>query len=255
MKIIMTICTLICSVILFFGCSSYPKRKEVAPLEDISVLQKGQAVHPEPEVRLSPGDVLEIKFFYTPELNSIQSIRPDGKIALQLVGEVNAEGKTPGELKAELQSSYSKYVSQLDVTIVVQSLHNRKIFVGGQVETPGSVPMPGSLTVLEALMQAGGVTVESGKYDTVLVIRNVDGFWVGGKLNLDQILRGEEIPSYQLKPLDIVYVPETHISEVNRWVDQNINRIMPEIGIGWNFANGQLLGTTVGVTMNPRDSR
>ena len=81
-----------------------PKKAEVAPLEEVEALQSEQESNIEPEVRLSAGDVLDIRFFYTPDLNAVQAIRPDGRIALQLVGEIKAQGKTPKALKEELYS-------------------------------------------------------------------------------------------------------------------------------------------------------
>jgi polysaccharide export outer membrane protein len=242
---------LLLSLILFVSCSSYPKKAKVAPIEEVEELQYEQVSYKKPEVRLSAGDVLDIRFFYTPELNTVQAIRPDGKIALQLVGEIVAQGKTPKALREELYSLYSQHISQLDVTVIILEYSNRRVYVGGRVESPGSIDMPGSMTVFEALMLAGGVNLEAARYDNIVVIRHVNGKWIGGKLDLGQVMAGGESSSYPLQALDIVYVPETHIYEVNRWVQQNINRIMPEVGIGWNFRGGQLQGTSVGVTLNP----
>jgi protein involved in polysaccharide export with SLBB domain len=242
------------SLITFVGCSSYPKKTQVAPIEEVEELQYEQKPDVKPVVQLSPGDILDIRFFYTPELNTVQAIRPDGKIALQLVGEVVAQGKTPEALREELYSVYSQHISQLDVTVIIQEYSNRRVYVGGQVLAPGSVPLPGQMTVFEALMLAGGVNLEAARYDNVVVIRHVNGKWIGGKLDLGEVMAGGESSSYNLQALDIVYVPETHIYEVNRWVEQHISRIMPEVGISWTFADGQLLGTGVGVTLNPSES-
>lgn len=190
---------------------------------------------PELEVVLSPGDVLEIRFFYTPELNTVQAIRPDGRIALQLVGEVQAQGMTPRRLGTEISGRYQEYLNDLDVTVIVQAFGNRRIYVGGQVVAPGPIPMPGPLTVFEALMLAGGIELESGKYASVLIVRRVEGKWTGGALDLKRVLRGEQAAPYYLQPLDIVYVPETSITRVNRWVDQHINRILPEVGFTYTI--------------------
>lgn len=214
---------------MIIGCQSYPTRIAIEP-----ELYPEKKV-PEPDVRLSPGDVLDIRFFYTPELNAVQTIRPDGKIALQLVGEVVAQGKTPEELRKELHAVYSQYVSQLDVTVIVQSFSNRRVYVGGQVNTPGSIPMAGQLTALEAVMLAGGVDIASGKYKTVLVLRRSDDGWLGYKLDLHEVVSGKGAPPYYLQPLDIVYVPETGISKVNRWIDQHIGSILPEVGFTYNI--------------------
>jgi polysaccharide export outer membrane protein len=247
------VCILI-APILFIGCSSYPRKADVTPIEEVKALQYGRNSRVKPEVRLSAGDVLDIRFFYTPELNTVQAIRPDGKIALQLVGEVVAQGKTPEILREELYSLYSQHLSQLDVTVIIQEYSNRRVYVGGQVLTPGSIPMPGQMTVFEALVLAGGINLEAARYNNIVVIRNVNGKWIGGMLDLGDVMAGGESSSYNLQALDIVYVPETHIREVNRWVEQHISRIMPEVGISWAFADGQLSGTGVGVTLNPSES-
>ena len=114
----------------------------------------------ETETRFSSGDVIEIRYFYTPELNVVQTIRPDGNIFLQLIGEVNAKGKTPLELKGEIQKLYRPYMQEVDIAVIVQSLSERYIYVGGQVFEPGVILMERqrSFTALEALMKAGGIT-------------------------------------------------------------------------------------------------
>lgn len=251
---IVVICAIILPLLSFISCSSYPDKYEVTPIEEVEALQDNQVSYKKPEVRLSAGDILDIRFFYTPDLNTVQAIRPDGKIALQLVGEVEALGKTPEALREELYMLYSKHISQLDVTVIIQEYGNRRVYVGGQVLTPGGVPMPGQMTVFEAIMLAGGINLEAARYENVVVIRNVNGTWIGGKLDLEDVLHGGESASFGLQALDIVYVPESRIYEVNRWVEQNIRRVLPEVGIGWTFSDGQLRGTTVGVTMNPGDT-
>lgn len=232
--------------ITFTGCGS---SKQSVKIEEI---QPEPVEYKEPEVRLSPGDLLEIRFFYTPEIDTTQMIRPDGKISLPLVGEVVAQNKTTNELKGELSDRYSQYISQLDITIIIQEYSTRRIYVGGEVYTPGVVPMPGKLTVFEALMMAGGVRLETGVYKNVLVIRYQDDAWTGVKLNIKQIMEGSKVAPYYLKPLDIVYVPETGIFKTTRWIQQHIAGILPEIALGWTIPPGGGPPTTsVGVTVNP----
>ena len=232
-----------CVLVLFIGCQTYPKAVKV---DHIAYKPKE---YPEPEVRLSPGDTLEIRFFYTPELNTVQTIRPDGKIALQLIGEVMAQGKTPLELKDQLHEHYKQHIKQLDITVIVQTFSNRRVYVGGEVNTPGSIPMPGKLTALEAIMLAGGINLENGSYDNVLIIRYEDNKWSGGMLNLKKVLEGEKVEQFCLEPQDIVYVPETRIIEVNRWINQNIDRILPNIGFTYTIIPGGQ--NTLGITVNP----
>ena len=230
-------------LVLLIGCQSFPKEVKIAPV-DFEPKE-----YPEPEVKLNPGDSLEIRFFYTPELNTIQAIRPDGKIALQLIGEVMAQGKTPNELKEELHEQYRQHIKQLDITVIVQTFSNRRVYVGGQVNIPGSIPMPGRLTALEAIMLAGGINLVNGSYENVLIIRYEDNKWAGGMLNLKRVLEGEKAEQFFLDPQDIVYVPETRIAEVNRWIDQNIDRILPSIGFTYTIVPGgpNTLGITTGI--------
>jgi len=163
-------------------------------------------------VKLSAGDTIEVRFFYTPELNKLQIIRPDGKIVLQLIGEVTAEGKTPGELTKELLSRYKKYFSQLDVAVFVESYGSRQVYVGGEVNSPGEIPILTQLTVLEAIMRAGGVNSTTASYRNVVVIRQQEGKYTRYELNLESVLLGREDKPFLLLPLDIVYVPTRMIS-------------------------------------------
>jgi protein involved in polysaccharide export with SLBB domain len=237
-----SIITFIIAVILL-GCQSAPEKTEIEPVKF------EPRVYPEAEVRLSPGDVLEIRFFYTPELNVTQTIRPDGKIMLQLIGEVEAQGKTPNELKGHLHNLYQEHLRQLDVTVIVQIFSNRRIFVGGQVESAGSIPMPGELTALEAIMLAGGIDLENGSYDNVVILRHNGEKWEGGKLDLQKALNGEKVDPFYLKPLDIVYVPERQIVEINRWIDQHLDRILPSVGFTYTIVPGGQ--DTLGISINP----
>src|SRR4030043_186923 len=97
---------------------------------------------PVPRVALAPGDAIDIKFFYTPELNDSQTVRPDGKITLQLVGEVMVHGKTTDELRDELIKLYTPELKRPEVVVIIRSLYDRRVYVGGEVKKPGLISMP-----------------------------------------------------------------------------------------------------------------
>jgi polysaccharide export outer membrane protein len=203
-------------------------------------------VEPSPPVQpaLSAGDVVEIKFFYTPQLNEVQTLRPDGKISLQLVGEVDAQGKTPAELCAELMRLYSPNLRDPNVTVIVRSFYNRRVYVGGMVTKPGLVDMPAKLTALEAIIQAGGFDVRDAELRNVIVIRHKDDQRYGYSLNLKPFLTGGEIQPFYLEPQDILYVPRTEIAQANQWIDQHINKLIPLTGFIYskNIGNGTVIG-------------
>src|SRR5256885_1422714 len=98
-----------------------------------------------PAYVLLPGDQIEVKFFYNPELSEQQPIRPDGRIALQLVGDVEAAGLTPEALRNALRERYARVLREPDVTVIVKEISGRRVYVGGEVGTPGLLKMTASL--------------------------------------------------------------------------------------------------------------
>lgn len=225
---------------LLLGCRSEPSY----PLESGYPRVSEMKAIIQPRVALLPGDVIEVKFFYTPDLDESQTVRPDGKITLQLIGEVEVEGKTPAELRDELLGLYATHLKAPEIAVVVRSLHDRCVFVGGQVMTPGIVEMPGKMTVLEAIMRAGGFDLREAEIRNVVVIRHRNGQRYGYSMDLKPALMGNENQPFYLGPKDIVYVPRTEIAKVNQWIDQHINRIIPDTGFNFRRTMGN---TTIGV--------
>ena len=220
-------------------------RSQIPYYPDASMTESQYA----PTVALMPGDIVEVKFFYTPELNEVQTIRPDGKIALQLVGEVEAQEKTPAELRTELVKLYNPYLRDPNITVIVRSFYNRRVFVGGQVMKPGIVEMPGKLTALEAIIQAGGFDMRDAELRNIIVIRHKEGQRYGYSLNLKPIVTGGEIKPFFLEPQDIVYVPQTEIARADQWVDQHINRLIPQTGFIFSRTIGK---STIGIDTSAR---
>jgi len=202
---------------------------------------------PDPAITLGAGDVLDVKFYYAPELNESQAVRPDGKIALQLIGEVEVQGKTPAQLREELVRFYKTQLRRPEVAVIVRSLHNRRVYVGGEVKTPSLIPMPGRLTALEAIMQVGGFNMATAELSNVIIIREHNGKFEGRALDFKEILKGKPAPMVTLEPRDIVYVPRTRIVELNQWVEQYITRMIPDVGITWLY-NTSSGASTIGLS-------
>ena len=158
-------------------------------------------------VRLNSGDVVQINFPGSPNLNTMERVRLDGKLALPLVGEVPAVGKTPRQLQADLQELYSKHLQVNEVSVIVVST-SASIFVGGAVNHPGRIPMERPMTVLDAIMEAGGFDPRRANVKKVSVIRQKEGRYSRHYLNLKPVLKGEDVPPFQLEPFDTVFVPE-----------------------------------------------
>jgi Periplasmic protein involved in polysaccharide export len=191
---------------------------------------------------LKPGDQINLKFYYTPEMNDSQTIRPDGKISLQLLGDVDVAGKTPEQVRQELIAAYSSHLKNPDVAVVVRSVNERHVYVGGEVIRPGAIPIPGSMTVIEAIMDAGGFNATTARPENVVVLRRMGDKWQGKIVDLSHIVEGSAVSLYELEPRDIVYVPRTAIAKVDQWVDQHINKLIPDV---INNAGGSLIGAEI----------
>jgi protein involved in polysaccharide export with SLBB domain len=215
-KVLLVSCWLIFAL---FGCA------KMQP----ALTANQMAADPPPKETLVPGDVVDVKFFYTPELNEKdQMIRPDGTITLQLLGKVVAQGKTPEELKRDLIKLYGLQLKKPEVEVIVRTKQDRKVYVSGEVRNPGVVEIPGELTALEAIKRAGGFNIPRGDASNVLIVRQKNGKQTGCILDLKKVMEGQAEQTFFLQPHDVIYVPPTTIAKVNNWVDQYINRNLPQ---------------------------
>jgi protein involved in polysaccharide export with SLBB domain len=187
-----------------------------------------QASAPVKEYRIQAGDSLDIKFFYNPELNESVTVRPDGRIALQLVREIEVAGKTPAELTEFLKRKYSSQIKTPEITVMVRSFNAEKVFVDGEVTRSGLVTLSAPMTILQAISQAGGAKLDTAKLEDVILIRSTPSGKQTMTLNLEKALDGSD-PSQDvaLMPYDIVFVPRTAITNLDVWVDQYIRRALP----------------------------
>ncbi len=189
---------------------------------------------------LEAGDQIEIRFFYNPELNDRVEIRPDGMISMPLVGQVPVAGKTVEQFTGALRELYRDIVKQCDVTVQVRSYAGRKFIVGGDVQRPGVFPLLGTQTVLGAIMEAGGLKATSRRDKVILVRRN--GAGAPQTLEISLKRSGAQLPpaaSMPLQPYDMVLVDESGAAKANRFIEQNITKMMPfVISAGFTYLVG-----------------
>jgi polysaccharide biosynthesis/export protein len=217
-KAVLFLFFLLCLGSCLAGCSSMEPARDTAAM----------AAEPVLPLTLSPGDVLDVKFFYLPELDESQIVRPDGFMTLQLIGDVAVQGKTPAELHRELVQRYATHLKTPSLTIMVRRMNDSRAWVAGEVKRPGPVQMPGRMTVLEAVMDVGGGTRPTADMKNVLVVRQREGRNYGCLVNLYDVLKGKEGASFFLQPRDVVYVPPTFITKADDWVDQYVNKMVPQ---------------------------
>jgi protein involved in polysaccharide export with SLBB domain len=185
-----------------------------------------QAPSEEESYVLQRGDEVTVKVFNLPELEDTLRIRPDGKISLTLVDDVQAAGLTTMELDGVLTRRFSEFYRDPQVTVIVREFANQKVYVAGEVERPGLVPLVGDLTALTAVLQAGGFK-SSARTDNVILLRN------GGNdqpvvtmLDLKDVIEHGK-PDVALHSFDVIYVPMSRIAKVDQFVDNYIRRVLP----------------------------
>jgi protein involved in polysaccharide export with SLBB domain len=157
---------------------------------------------------LQPGDVIKISLPGTAGMDTTQTIRRDGKLSLALVGEVQAAGSTPSQLQETLHKLYAPQLvsSEVLVTIVAS---NFTAFVSGAVLRPGKISSDRPLTVLQAVMEAGGFDYAKANLKEVAVIRQDDsGHTRRFTFNLKDVLEGKQSEPFYLHTSDVVFVPE-----------------------------------------------
>ncbi|MBI2221857.1 MAG: polysaccharide biosynthesis/export family protein [Acidobacteria bacterium] len=157
------------------------------------------------DYRLSAGDKLRVEVYRDQQLSQSVQIRPDGKITLPLLGDVQAAGLTPIALRDRLTTSLKEYITTPVVTVIVVEATPATVFVMGEVKAPGPQPLRGSMTVLEALAMAGGF-LDFAKTSDIRVLRKAPAGTETLKFNYKKALKGEGEPIV-LRAGDIVVVP------------------------------------------------
>lgn len=171
--------------------------------------QPGTALQAAPpsDYMIGPEDVLGVVFWREPDMSGDVTVRPDGRITIPVIGEMVAAGKRPEELQTQIVTAARKYISDVNVVVVVRTINSRKIFVTGRVTTPGTYPIMGPLTVIQAIALAGGLT-EYADPKGITVLRTEGGKSRTIQFNYQDISRGRNLEqNIQLKPGDTIVVP------------------------------------------------
>jgi polysaccharide biosynthesis/export protein len=153
-------------------------------------------------------DVLSINVWKEPDISKSVPVRSDGKISLPLVGEVQAAGNTPLKLEEEIAERLKNYISEPEVTVIVQQVNSQKFNILGQVNKPGSYPLTNSPTVLDAIAVASGFR-DFAKQKSIYVLRqNADGTQTRIPFNYKEVVKGQNpAQNVRLQPRDTIVVP------------------------------------------------
>ncbi len=162
--------------------------------------------------RIGADDTLSVSVWRNPELSVNAVVRPDGMITVPVIGDVIAAGKTPEEVASDIKERLSHYIRNPQVTVsvtrLVSNAYLTRVRVTGAVVQPVSSPHRPGMTVLDAVLEAGGVT-EFAAPDNARLYRKVDGKINAYPIHLKQILqKGDLSTNYELLPGDIISIPE-----------------------------------------------
>jgi polysaccharide export outer membrane protein len=182
-----------------------------------------------PRYRLRSGDVLDLKFEFSPEFDQTLSIQPDGFITLRGSGDMNVSGLTVPELKTRLEAAYGKFLNKPEIFIVLRDFDKPYFVATGMIAKPGKYELRGDVTIIEGIAMAGGLT-ESSKHSQVVLFRKTSKDWFEATvLNVKKMLAEKDLSEdLHLKPGDIVYVPQNRISKLKRFI--------PSSGLGMSVA-------------------
>jgi polysaccharide export outer membrane protein len=153
-------------------------------------------------------DVLAINVWKETELSRSVPVRSDGKISLPLVGEVQASGETPRQLEQAIAVKLKNYISEPEVTVIVQQINSQKFNILGQVVRPGSYPLTNSIAVLDAIAVAGGFRDFAKKKSIYILRQKPDGGQSRITFNYKDVIKGKSAEqNIKLQPRDTVVVP------------------------------------------------
>jgi polysaccharide export outer membrane protein len=157
---------------------------------------------------IGPGDIIGVNVWKEPDVSKAVPVRSDGKISLPLAGELQASGTTPKELERAIADRLQSYISDPEVTVIVQEIKSQKFNILGQVSKPGSYLLTDSTTVLDAVAMAGGFR-DFAKQKSIYVLRaRPDGAQQRLPFNYKQVIKGSsEAQNIRLEPHDTVVVP------------------------------------------------
>ncbi|HEV3276662.1 MAG TPA: polysaccharide biosynthesis/export family protein [Terriglobia bacterium] len=156
---------------------------------------------------ISPGDVLEVQVWKEPDVSKAVPVRPDGKISLPLLDDVQAAGRTSAALTADLTERLKKFISDPQVTVIVTEVNSQRIYITGEVTRGGTYPLEPGMTVLQGLSSAGGFT-PFANVKKIYVLRQQNGKQVKYPFNYKDVVKGTDTAqNILLQPGDTIVVP------------------------------------------------
>ncbi|MFQ5698081.1 MAG: polysaccharide biosynthesis/export family protein [Myxococcota bacterium] len=189
--------------------------------------------------RVAPPDQLEISIRPEPAITRVVTVRPDGRVSLDLIGDLEVASKTVEEIRDEITTRIARYIVHPDVTVILRQSSSRTYYVFGQVRAPGAYPIIGTVTVAGALGQARGGT-KFAALNSARLVRPTEAGRVF-RIRLEDITqRGIGDTNYELQPGDMIYVPPTLGARVGFAIQAFFFPVQQALGVP-----GKVIGTAL----------
>jgi polysaccharide export outer membrane protein len=160
-----------------------------------------------PGYLIGPEDVLSIVYWKDKDMSTEVAVRPDGRISVPLLNDIQAAGLTPEQLRERLTEDSKKYIEDPSVTVVVKVINSRKVFITGEVGKPGPYPLVAPMTVLQLIALAGGLR-DYAQTKKIVIVRTENGRQTTYKFNYKDVSAGRKLQqNIELKPNDTIVVP------------------------------------------------
>jgi polysaccharide export outer membrane protein len=224
--------------LLLSSCSTDPGYPEIASAPT-TIAPEAPVADKLPEYKVQIGDVLDVSFYLNPEFNETVTVRPDGMISTKIIEEMFVYNKSIKEINAMLKMAYTQELKDPRVNTIVRSFAPIRIYVSGEVNTPGEYVVVGqALTLTQAIARAGGVK-NSALWDKVIILRRGAGekeqAFIADYRAATQ--GGDPTKDVRLAADDVIYVPRTGIDETYIKYQQHFQQFVnPSASVGASYA-------------------
>src|SRR5215469_6454335 len=159
------------------------------------------------DYKIGPQDVIRVDVWKEPDISRTIPVRPDGKISLPLLNDVQAAGLTSMQLAGLIRDGLTKYITSPQVTVTVTEINSRRVYCTGEVMKPGAMPLLPNMTALQALSSCGGFT-QFAKIKGIYILRSENGQQVQHPFNYKEVVKGKRPEdNIVLEPGDVIVVP------------------------------------------------
>ncbi|MBI1737742.1 MAG: polysaccharide biosynthesis/export family protein [Acidobacteria bacterium] len=184
-----------------------PKESKAPAHAAVEQTAAPKAATEDPAYEIGAEDQLNISVWNEPNVTRIVPVRPDGKISLPLINDVQAAGLTPMQLAMSISEKLKKFIADPQVTVIVMAINSRRYYIVGEMTRAGAFPLMPNMTVLQALSSAGGFS-QFANLKAIYVLRIVEGKSVKFPFNYKQVIKGNHPEqNIVLKPGDTIVVP------------------------------------------------